>query len=89
MSRWSWRQRCDRADEATSCLDRDDFGAVVLAIKEYKGGVLIISHNEEIRTTRSSVMELTPKSGGLSFAHRGRVSGRQKRAGPPLFDGSS
>merc|ERR1712151_871454 len=27
--------------------DRDGLGALVLAIKEYKGGVLIISHNKE------------------------------------------
>merc|ERR1711948_34209 len=28
-------------------LDRDGLGALVLAIKDYKGGVLIISHNKE------------------------------------------
>merc|ERR1712228_314570 len=31
----------------TNYLDRDGLGALVLAIKDYKGGVLIISHNKE------------------------------------------
>merc|ERR1712093_461700 len=34
-------------DEPTNYLDRDGLGALVLAVKEYKGGVLIISHNKE------------------------------------------
>jgi len=34
-------------DEPTNYLDRDGLGALVLAIKEYKGGVLVISHNRE------------------------------------------
>jgi len=34
-------------DEPTNYLDRDGLGALVLAIKEYNGGVLIISHNKE------------------------------------------
>merc|ERR1711957_1043833 len=34
-------------DEPTNYLDRDGLGALVLAIKDYKGGVLIISHNAE------------------------------------------
>merc|ERR1711937_850626 len=34
-------------DEPTNYLDRDGLGALVLAIKEYQGGVLIISHNRE------------------------------------------
>merc|ERR1711871_1804638 len=34
-------------DEPTNYLDREGLGALVLAIKEYKGGVLIISHNRE------------------------------------------
>merc|ERR1711975_49783 len=36
-------------DEPTNYLDRDGLGALVLAIKDYKGGVLIISHNKEFR----------------------------------------
>merc|ERR1712072_281747 len=34
-------------DEPTNYLDRDGLGALALAIKDYKGGVLIISHNKE------------------------------------------
>ncbi|KAL9139447.1 elongation factor 3 [Amphidinium carterae] len=34
-------------DEPTNYLDREGLGALVLAIKDYKGGVLIISHNKE------------------------------------------
>eukprot|EP00929_Paragymnodinium_shiwhaense_P005498 TRINITY_DN1075_c0_g2_i2.p1 TRINITY_DN1075_c0_g2~~TRINITY_DN1075_c0_g2_i2.p1 ORF type:complete len:227 (-),score=107.85 TRINITY_DN1075_c0_g2_i2:294-887(-) len=34
-------------DEPTNYLDREGLGALVLAIKDYHGGVLIISHNKE------------------------------------------
>jgi len=34
-------------DEPTNYLDRDGLGALVLALKDYEGGVLIISHNKE------------------------------------------
>merc|ERR1712160_98354 len=34
-------------DEPTNYLDRDGLGALILAIKDYEGGVLIISHNKE------------------------------------------
>merc|ERR1711881_680279 len=34
-------------DEPTNYLDLEGLGALVLAIKDYKGGVLIISHNKE------------------------------------------
>merc|ERR1712127_501445 len=34
-------------DEPTNYLDRDGLGALVLPIKDYEGGVLIISHNKE------------------------------------------
>merc|ERR1711988_299589 len=34
-------------DEPTNYLDREGLGALVLACKDYKGGVLIISHNRE------------------------------------------
>merc|ERR1712232_330279 len=36
-------------DEPTNYLDREGLGALVLAIKDYQGGVLIISHNKEFR----------------------------------------
>merc|ERR1712176_1503269 len=34
-------------DEPTNYLDRDGLGALVKGLAEYKGGVVIISHNEE------------------------------------------
>jgi len=34
-------------DEPTNYLDREGLGALVLALQDYKGGVLIISHNKE------------------------------------------
>jgi len=34
-------------DEATNYLDRDSLGGLAVAIREYKGGVVMISHNEE------------------------------------------
>merc|ERR1712086_597445 len=34
-------------DEPTNYLDREGLGALVLACQDYKGGVLIISHNRE------------------------------------------
>merc|ERR1712217_939399 len=34
-------------DEPTNYLDRDGLGALIPAIKDYKGGVLIFSHNKE------------------------------------------
>merc|ERR1712190_278760 len=34
-------------DEPTNYLDRNGLGALVIAIKEFLGGVLIISHNKE------------------------------------------
>ena len=34
-------------DEPTNYLDRDGLGALTLAINEFKGGVIIISHNKE------------------------------------------
>ena len=34
-------------DEPTNFLDRDSLGALATAIKEFKGGVFMISHNAE------------------------------------------
>lgn len=34
-------------DEPTNYLDRDSLGGLAVAIRDYKGGVLMISHNEE------------------------------------------
>merc|ERR1712072_622846 len=34
-------------DEPTNYLDRDGLGALTLAIRDFEGGVIIISHNRE------------------------------------------
>lgn len=34
-------------DEPTNYLDRDSLGGLAVAIREYRGGVVMISHNEE------------------------------------------
>merc|ERR1711870_215872 len=34
-------------DEPTNYLDREGLGALILAVHDYKGGVLVISHNKE------------------------------------------
>jgi elongation factor 3 len=34
-------------DEPTNFLDRDSLGGLAVAIREFKGGVIMISHNEE------------------------------------------
>ena len=47
-------------DEPTNYLDRDGLGALTAAIHEYKGGVVIISHNREFTnavTTEKWIME--------------------------------
>ena len=47
-------------DEPTNYLDRDGLGALTKAIDEFKGGVIIISHNREFTnavTTEKWIME--------------------------------
>jgi len=47
-------------DEPTNYLDRDGLGALTAAIHDYKGGVVIISHNREFTnavTTEKWIME--------------------------------
>ena len=34
-------------DEPTNFLDRDSLGGLAVAIRDFKGGVIMISHNEE------------------------------------------
>merc|ERR1712159_859293 len=53
-------------DEPTNYLDREGLGALVLAIKEYKGGVLIISHNKKIKDLEKKI-----KDQEETDAHRG------------------
>merc|ERR1712138_96088 len=41
-------------DEPTNYLDREGLGALTIAIQEFGGGVIIISHNREIADTVSN-----------------------------------
>ena len=41
-------------DEPTNFLDRDSLGGLAVAIRDYKGGVVMISHNEEFVGALSS-----------------------------------
>ena len=38
-------------DEPTNYLDRDALGALAAAIKDFEGGVVLISHNSEFTNT--------------------------------------
>merc|ERR1719502_970431 len=69
-------------DEPTNYLDREGLGALVLAIKDYKGGVLIISHNKEFCdnvTTEKWIMQ-----GG-----RLRIEGESVDADGDKLDGNA
>jgi elongation factor 3 len=50
-------------DEPTNYLDRDSLGALAGAIKEFQGGVLLISHNNEF--TSALCPEVWQVSDGL------------------------
>ena len=41
-------------DEPTNFLDRESLGALVRAIQKFRGGIVIVSHNEEFVTSISS-----------------------------------
>merc|ERR550537_181038 len=79
-------------DEPTNYLDRDGLGALILAIKDYKGGVLIISHNKEFCdsvTTEKWIM----KGGylrieGESKADDDEIAGSGNKEAAEVFDGA-
>merc|ERR1712031_28295 len=79
-------------DEPTNYLDREGLGALVLAIKEYKGGVLIISHNKEFCdgvATEKWIM----KGGYLRIEGESKVEGEEEqapgnKAQEEVFDGA-
>ena len=45
-------------DEPTNYLDRDSLGALATAIKEYGGGVVMISHNSGARLANMQTLTL-------------------------------
>ena len=49
-------------DEPTNYLDRDALGALATAIKEYGGGVVMISHNSGARLPLQALQPLTLNS---------------------------
>lgn len=58
-------------DEPTNFLDRDSLGGLAVAIRDFKGGVIMISHNEEF------VGALCPEQWHVAdgrVAHKGRLA---------------
>ncbi|CAD6593825.1 MAG: hypothetical protein ASARMPRED_007969 [Alectoria sarmentosa] len=63
-------------DEPTNYLDRDSLGGLAVAIREYKGGVVMISHNEEF------VGALCPEQWHVAdgrVTHKGHVAASMDR----------
>merc|ERR1712050_62818 len=78
-------------DEPTNYLDREGLGALVLACKDYKGGVLIISHNKEfcdnVATERWIMQGGYLRIEGESKADEGKEEGGSK-AQEDVYDGA-
>jgi len=63
-------------DEPTNYLDRDGLGALVKGLEAYKGGVVIISHNEEFTAkvcTQKWIMEKSAKNGVGRLREEGEI----------------
>ena len=54
-------------DEPTNYLDRESLGAMAAAIKIYKGGILLITHNSEFSQTVCPETWLCPGNGKLEI----------------------
>merc|ERR1711924_579718 len=79
-------------DEPTNYLDREGLGALVLAIKEYKGGVLIISHNKEFCDSVATEKWIM-KGGYLRIEGESKADGEEEQASgnkaqDDVFDGA-
>merc|ERR1719194_329167 len=79
-------------DEPTNYLDREGLGALVLAIKDYKGGVLIISHNKEF-CDNVATEKWIMKGGYLRIEGESKADeAEEKNAGPKeikdVYDGA-
>merc|ERR1712070_539808 len=74
-------------DEPTNYLDREGLGALVLACKDYKGGVLIISHNKEfcdgagnkIEVNKSATMTDKDKKKHIKDIEKKLKDGKKKK----------
>merc|ERR1719161_514078 len=63
-------------DEPTNYLDRDGLGALVQGLEGFKGGVVIISHNEEFTAkvcTQKWIMEKSEKTGAGHLREEGEI----------------
>jgi len=67
-------------DEPTNYLDREGLGALILAIKDYKGGVLIISHNKEFCENVASERWIM-KGGYLRIEGESKADEEEEKAG--------
>jgi len=78
-------------DEPTNYLDREGLGALVLACKDYKGGVLIISHNKEF-CDNVATEKWIMKGGYLRIEGESKGDDDEKNAGPKeikdVYDGA-
>merc|ERR1739848_396434 len=79
-------------DEPTNYLDRDGLGALILAIKDYKGGVLIISHNKEFCDSVATEKWIM-KGGYLRIEGESKADGEEEQASgnkaqDDVFDGA-
>merc|ERR1712118_505913 len=79
-------------DEPTNYLDREGLGALVLAIKEDKGGVLIISHNKEFCDSVATEKWIM-KGGYLRIEGESKADGEEEQASgnkaqDDVFDGA-
>jgi elongation factor 3 len=55
-------------DEPTNYLDREALGALTQAVREFEGGIVIISHNEEFTSTLCTETWLMSKSEATGIA---------------------
>merc|ERR1712076_156725 len=79
-------------DEPTNYLDRDGLGALILAIHDYKGGVLIISHNKEF-CENVATEKWIMKGGYLRIEGESKADGEEEQASgnkaqDEVFDGA-
>merc|ERR1719498_2070300 len=79
-------------DEPTNYLDREGLGALVLAIKDYKGGVLIISHNKEfcdgVATEKWIMQGGHLRIEGESKEEEGEAEAAKSKEQEDVFDGA-
>ena len=71
-------------DEPTNYLDRDSLGALAGAIREYGGGVLLITHNNEFSGALCN--EKWTVADGFLTAEGGNVAAREKIEWKPEVD---